>query len=273
MNRAQRVDTGWSGTVATSLLIVIPTYNEQELIEGNVLKLLGFFAKQPSWDARVLIVDSSRDRTPDIAARLASEHPAVHWRRFGAGVGKGKKVAAAATEAPAQHPADVYSFIDADLPIACDQFLSIVEHVRAGANLASATRLAPGGAAIRPLHRRLTSAAGNAFFNLFLRLPVTDFHAGAKAWDNAVAKHTWPSVTDEKFFFDAELLFLAHRQGMIMNEVPVRYVDLRAGAYSKATIVQGAFDFAANSARLLMRHGWRHKPYRLPAGERCSPST
>jgi len=230
------------------LLIIIPTYNEEQGIEKSIDTALTFWRSQRDCQTTIVVADSSdRDRTREIVAKLAAQNPDVGHHEFPDGTGRGEKVRVAAMACP---DFDVYASIDSDLPIAMHEFRAIVAAIEQGADVAAASKYVPGGSSSRPLHRVVISKVGNRFFNLFLRIPVHDFLAGAKAWSRSVNAEVLPTILNNQFFFDTELLYRADRAGKRIVEIPVHYVDLRV-LTSKVGLGKLGLEFARNTYALL----------------------
>ncbi len=233
------------------LLTIIPAYNEEAVIEKTVGATLGFFRSRPEFDFTLVVADSSdRDATRTIMRGLAQQNNDVEHHEFPDGSGKGEKIRGAALARPGY---DIYSFIDADLPVTFSEFLTIIQGIeQQQANISIASKYIKGGGSNRPFHRILVSRMGNFFFNLFLRIPVRDFIAGAKAWDAEINRKIWPDVHDPSFFFDTELLYLAHKRGYSIVEKPVIYNDPRILGSKSGAVRLGA-EFFKNTWELSKR--------------------
>jgi hypothetical protein len=122
--------------------------------------------------------------------------------------------------------APVAVFSDADLSTPISELPKLVDLIYDGnCDLAFGSRA---------LDRRLIETrqpfyrdrAGRAF-NMALRvatgLPFHDTQCGFKAFRMAVCRQILESATIDRFGFDIELLFVAHRAGLRLQEVPVRW--------------------------------------------------
>ena len=59
----------------------------------------------------------------------------------------------------------------------------------------------------------------------FPRLRITDAQCGFKAVGRRAVEAIVPAIEDRAWFFDTELLVRAHRAGMRVGELPVRWVE------------------------------------------------
>jgi hypothetical protein len=77
------------------------------------------------------------------------------------------------------------------------------------------------------VHQSWRREQGGRVFNLAVRLatglPFWDTQCGFKAFNMSVCRPLVEAATVDRFGFDVELLYLAHRAGLRLREVPVRW--------------------------------------------------
>jgi hypothetical protein len=78
---------------------------------------------------------------------------------------------------------------------------------------------------VRGAKRELISRSYNSLLRVTLGARFSDAQCGFKAMRTSVAWRLLPSVHDEAWFFDTELLMLAQREGVRIHDVPVDWVD------------------------------------------------
>jgi putative flippase GtrA len=78
---------------------------------------------------------------------------------------------------------------------------------------------------VRGPKREFISRAYNRLLHTVLRTRFSDAQCGFKAMRAETARRLLPSVVDQGWFFDTELLVLAERAHMRIHEVPVDWVD------------------------------------------------
>jgi putative flippase GtrA len=91
--------------------------------------------------------------------------------------------------------------------------------------VAIGTRLARSARVTRGRKREFISRSYNLILRTFLRARFSDAQCGFKAVRTDVAKRLLPTVVDQGWFFDTELLVLAQRERLRIHEVPVDWVD------------------------------------------------
>ncbi|MCS6772458.1 MAG: glycosyltransferase family 2 protein [Kiritimatiellae bacterium] len=111
-----------------TLGIVIPCYNEEEVLPKLLAALEKFIGEAP-YAIRVLFVDDgSRDRTEELLCAACSRQPAYAYLRFSRNFGHQTAV----TAGLAHIPGEVIGVIDADLQDPLEALAGMVEKWRAG---------------------------------------------------------------------------------------------------------------------------------------------
>ena len=204
--------------------IVIPAYNEAARLSRTLGDIVSFFTNRGC--AELLVVDDgSRDGTAAVAEQyLASQGGGVAWRVLRLSANRGKGYAARHGLLAARAPVAVFS--DADLSTPISELSKVVDPIARGT-----CDIAFGSRAIdrrlietrQPIHR---DAAGR-LFNLTIRLatglPFHDTQCGFKAFRMSLCRSILESALVDRFAFDVELLFVASRAGLRIQEVPVRW--------------------------------------------------
>lgn len=208
----------------TSVCIVLPTHNEERVLEKNVRAIHAFcIAALSKYTWEICIADNgSHDATPIIAERLAREFPQVQW--FHADdAGRG----AALRRAWSESSADILCYMDVDLATDLHALPFLVGAIRDGADIAIGSRFITGASVQRSLLRECMSRTYNWMTRHLLRMRIGDAQCGFKAINKKAAKELLPLIRNTQWFFDTELLVLAERRNMTIQEVPVQWVEAR----------------------------------------------
>ncbi|MDF5752315.1 bifunctional glycosyltransferase family 2/GtrA family protein [Spongiactinospora sp. TRM90649] len=234
--------------------IVIPVHNEERVLESSVRRLHGYLAGMFPYGFRITIADNaSTDATWPVAKGLAADLPdvrAVHLAEKGRG--------RALRHVWAGSDADVVAYMDVDLSTDLDAFLPLVAPLLSGhSDLAIGTRLDYAANVVRGPKREVISRAYNLLLRSILGARFSDAQCGFKAVRAEVAQALLPSVRDEEWFFDTELLLLAERHGLRIHEVPVDWVD---DPDSRVDIVKTALDDLRGMARVALSGATRQLP-------------
>ncbi len=202
--------------------VVIPVHNEERDLERSVRTLHEYLRSHIAFPTRITIVDNaSTDATPEIGARLAAVVCGVRFIHIDEkGRGRALRTAWLASDA------DVVAYMDVDLSTGIGALPPLVEPILAGdADIAIGSRLIAGAGVSRGFKRECISRCYNILLRVALRARFHDAQCGFKAMRAAAARELLPSVRDQGWFFDTELLVLAQRSGLRIREVPVQWVD------------------------------------------------
>lgn len=234
---------GGGETSGAKNVVVIPTYNEA----ANIRALIGrILALGPAY--QVLVVDdNSPDGTGELVASLAAREPRIHLLQRANKMGLGTAYIAGFREALALG-ADLIFQMDADLSHFRGDLPRLAQAVRE-ADVVIGSRYVRGGSTVGwPWSRRFMSASTNAACRFLLGLPVHDATGGFKCWRRQVLESLPLAQTHSTgFAFQIEMNYLAWQAGFRMVEVPVTFVDRRAG-HSKMSL-----GIALEAALLILR--------------------
>lgn len=241
--------------------LVLPVYNEQDVLEGSVRVLHRYLATEPRFTFRITVADNaSTDATADIAARLAEEFPEVVSVRLEQ---KGRGGALQAVWSTSDAAVLAYCDVDLSTDLAALPVL-LAPLVDGHSELAIGTRLAPGSNVVRGRKREIISRSYNRILRTCLGARFSDAQCGFKAIRADTARALLPLVQDTGWFFDTELLVLAQRAGLRIHEVPVDWVE---DPDSSVKILATAFADLRGVARLMFRPPRRllsrARPYEL----------
>ncbi len=124
--------------------------------------------------------------------------------------------------------ADILTYMDVDLSTSLESFDKLLYEIREGADLAIGSRYLPTSKINRSLLRYVMSKIYHVFFiNKFLRLPIKDVQCGFKAINKSAFDQLYFYISNYEFFFEAEMLFLAHGLKMKIIEVPVIWKEAK----------------------------------------------
>ncbi len=202
--------------------IVIPIYNEQEVLAASVHRLRAHLRTHFPYPFLLTIADNgSTDGSWDIASRLTDELPDVRAVRVPL---KGR--GGAIRYAWARSEAVVVAYMDVDLSIDLDAFAPLVASVMSGhSELAIGTRYGQASYVDRTLTRAFFSRSYNYLLRNGLGARFSDGMCGFKAARRDVVQTILPEIRDDRWFFDTELLLLAQQRGLRIHEVPVVCID------------------------------------------------
>lgn len=170
----------------------------------------------------LVVDDGSTDATAKVVERSRAQFPELRLLANGRNRGKGFSVRRGMLEACGE----IALFTDADLSAPIEEADKLLAALRKG----------PYDVAIgsRAVDRSLIEVRQSAFreragiiFNQIVRrvtgLPFQDTQCGFKAFRRQKARVIFERQRTEGWGFDPEILFLAHRRGLRIAEIPVRW--------------------------------------------------
>lgn len=199
--------------------IVIPAYNESVRIRPTLHALLRH-AQEQHWDAEILVVnDGSSDDTAQIVREYGRSHPQVLLVENPGNRGKGYSVRNGMLHARG----DICLFTDADLSSPMTEAQKLFDAIEQGADIAIGSRWLRRELQTepQPLYRQAFGRIFNLALRAILGLRFADTQCGFKAFRRDAAQRIFPLQRIERWGFDPEILFLAQRAGMRVEEVPV----------------------------------------------------
>ena len=203
--------------------VVIPCFNEEARI-GETLRVTLNYLTANAPDSELIVVnDGSTDGTAEItrnvfpgtkiATRLLENFP-----------NRGKGAAVRSGLLAAREPIGL--FFDADLSTPVGETPKLIEPIANGeVDIAFGSRALDRS--LIGVHQPWRREQGGRVFNLLVRvatgLPFWDTQCGFKAFQLDVCRPILEAAHVNGFAFDVELLFLAHRAGLRIREIPVRW--------------------------------------------------
>ena len=212
--------------MALRVLIVTPTYDERDNLEPF---LAGVFEVLP--DAEIMIVDdASPDGTGELADRIAAEDPRVHVLHRPGKMGIGSAYIDAFRWG-LDRGYDAFFEMDTDLSHDPRYLPDFVEALEGGADVVIGSRNIPGGGVEGwGIGRHILSKGGSLYSRAILGLGVRDLTSGYKAFGREVLSAIdLERVRSEGYSFQIELTYRAIVRGYRVVEVPIVFVDRRAG--------------------------------------------
>lgn len=223
---------------APDLSVVIACYQEEGHLRASVAELCATLASLGRRTELIFVEDASTDRTAAIVRELVAEAPdrrAIFHER---NVGRGGTVAEGFLAARGR----MVGFLDIDLEVHCRWLAPVLAAIDAGADGATAFR--SYATSFRPtfLVRQLLSKGYRWLFRRTFRVPFRDPETGFKFFVRERILPVLRQTQDRGWFWDSEILVLAHRAGLAIVEVPCRF-ERRADKKSTVRIVRDVWRY------------------------------
>ena len=200
-----------------TLTILIPTHNEEQRI-GKTLEALNSFLRKSKIKAEILVVDDGSDRTASISRSFGAR--VLHFPKR---LGKGGGVHAGLKQAKG----DIVIY-DADASTPPDEIPRLLAALK-NADVAIGSRYSRASRAKMPAIRKFTGRSFNILVRILFGLPFTDTQCGFKAIRKEANARLAPQLKETGFVWDVEFLTVALRNGLRVEEVPVRWRHVTGG--------------------------------------------
>jgi dolichyl-phosphate beta-glucosyltransferase len=203
------------------LSIVIPAYNESARLPRYLPDVLAYCATVEGGAEIIVVDDGSKDATPDYVATVAKTEPAVRLVRQNPNRGKGAAVRRGVLESEGRF----ILFTDADGATPISECSKLLDAAQAGADIVIGSRKI-GGDSVHRDRSVLRNLVGSIFYRItnLLAVPgIEDTQCGFKLFSRSAARQIFPELRETGWAFDVEVLFLAQKFGMIIEELPVNW--------------------------------------------------
>ena len=223
----------------TTILVVVPTYNEADNIARLIPVVLGL-----AGEIEILVVDdNSPDGTAGVVKEMAKRESRIHLLERPGKMGLGSAYVLGFKYALEHH----YGFViqmDADFshdPHEIPTFCAAAKN----ADLVLGSRYANGVRVLNwPIHRLLLSYFANVYSRIMTGLPITDATGGFKCFRRSVLESiNLNTIRSNGYAFQIEMTFKAWKKGFHVEEIPITFLDRRHGSskMSKQIVYEALF--------------------------------
>jgi len=207
-------------------LIIIPTYNERDNVEGIARDVL---AATPDVDV-LFVDDNSPDGTGAVLDDLAARQPRVKVLHRAGKLGLGT----AYRDGFRQGLTAGYAYLiemDADFSHDPKYLPEMLRRARAGADLVIGSRYVEGGGTVNwGIGRQIISRGGGLYARTVLGVPIRDLTAGFLCYRRGTLEGIQlDRIRSEGYGFQIEMKYRAVKAGFRVEEMPIVFVDRRVG--------------------------------------------
>ena len=205
--------------------LIIPAYNEAQRLAASVAALRGTLAGVDWPHEILLVIERSSDGTLELARALTAGLPSFRILAHDVQRGKGHAVRAGMLAARG----DIAFFMDADLSTPLEEIGRFLARLAAQpeVDVLIGNRQHAGSAILRrqSLPRRKMGETFNAILRLLAGIRVRDTQCGFKAFRRRAVDAIFPRQTLDGFAFDVEVILLAERLGLRVEDMPVEWTN------------------------------------------------
>jgi len=208
------------------VLVVIPTYNEREHIVP-LLEQVGVVLP----DAAILVIDDgSPDGTGELVEAVGQQNPRIRLlqRHTRQGLGSAYRTG---FDTALTGPYQYILQLDADLSHDPRDLARLLEAAEAGADVVIGSRYVQGSVVVEwPPGRRLLSRSANWLVRCVLGHTVGDCTSGFRCFRRAALQRlVQTGLRSRGFSLQVEVVHAALCSGLVVREVPIRFVGRQQG--------------------------------------------
>ncbi|MDP8221998.1 MAG: glycosyltransferase [Candidatus Lernaella stagnicola] len=239
------------------LTILVPVYNERNRLDAGLRDILALMEQAPFSTELLVVDDGSTDGTAVRVAETIEGRDDCRLIEIPENRGKGHAVKVGMLAAAG----DVRLFTDIDLSVPIDRAADFLRRCQAGADVVIGTRKVAASQVTvhQPRHRAMLGEVFRRTTRWLFTPGLSDITCGFKAFRAAAAESLYDQSVINRWSFDAEILFLALRYDLKIEEVPVLWEN------NPETKVRLVIDLPRSLLELLrVRWRWARGGYRAP---------
>jgi glycosyltransferase involved in cell wall biosynthesis len=233
------------------VLITIPVYNEELVLEKNIKKLFEFCVSNLADREFIIVIvnNNSSDRTGTIADELSTKYREVE-HMFISSKGKGLAISSAWKK----YDVDAYFFMDVDLATDISAIPEALKEIELGTDVVIGSRFHRDSKVDRTIGRKIISHCYRLFFKTLFKVRANDMPCGFKVINKKVRNEILGDIKDTGFFWDTEMLVLANKRGFDIKEIPIIWSEfIDPERKSTVNITGTAINYIKKSLSLKMR--------------------
>lgn len=212
------------------LSVVIPAYNEGGHIYENLGVISNALSKLNMEFEIVPVNDGSSDNTHDEVMRAANDYANIAPVSYEKNRGKGGAIIAGIEAAKG----DIIGFLDADLDISPDHYLTYVpEMINSKCDIVIGSKMHKDSRLEYPNSRKVFSFCYYIMLKVLFGLKCKDTQTGIKIYRANLIKEIATKLRTRGFAFDIEILAIAARKGAVIREMPVEIVFKRGESFGR----------------------------------------
>ncbi len=200
----------------------LPVYNEEGIIRKNTLEVYNILNELKE-DFKIFIIDdNSNDNTPKICDDLTKEYPEINHLFFQNGPSRRENLGKAFLSIP-DH--EIIAFMDIDLAADLSKTKDLMSYIKENYDVAIGSRY-KGIKCVRGIKRLSISKTYNGTIQTLFNSKIQDHQCGFKAFKSEKVKKVindmgYDFKLKRGWFWDAELLLRAQKEGYSIKEFPV----------------------------------------------------
>lgn len=203
------------------LSLIIPCFNESKIIDNTLKQVIGFLRKKKfRWEV-IIVDDGSTDNTSTITGKFKRQ--GVKTFIIDKNQGKGAALRFGVNKATGKF----IVFTDADLSISIDHLNKMLEKLEDGYSVVLGSRRIADSKIVvhQPFIREKMGQVFTLMSQIISRTKFKDYTCGFKGFIHKSAKSIFEKSLINRWAYDTEIVFLAHKLGYKVGQVPVSWIN------------------------------------------------
>ncbi len=203
--------------------LIIPTYNEEKIIEKSIIKLENFLEKNKIKTEIIISDGLSEDNTLKISKTLKKRYSNLEIIENDNRTKKGKSI----EEAIKKSKSNFIIFMDADLSVNLKYLSKTIDYLKQDYDIAIGSRFDKDSKVKRNFIRILISSIYSCMIRSLFGLKIKDYQCGFKGFNRKKIRPLFEKIENKGFFWDTELIIRAKVQGLKIKEFGVQWEETR----------------------------------------------
>ena len=204
--------------------IFLPVYNEEKIIEENVLTVYNILKNLKETFKIFIVDDGSKDKTSEICKQLTKKHKEINHLYFENGPSRRENLGQSFLKIPDN---EVICFMDIDLASDINRTDDLIDYIKQGYDVSIGSRY-KGIKSVRSIKRLAISKTYNEIICLLFGSKMDDHQCGFKAFKSEKIKEIiqqmgYDTSFKRGWFWDAEILLRAQKNRLKIKEFPIKW--------------------------------------------------
>ena len=239
-----------------TVTLVIPAFNEERRLRPFLERIAAFVQAHPTQLHEILVVDDgSTDRTAKTAREFTGQLPQLRVISHPTNRGKGAAVQTGVLAADG----DLIIFMDADGATDIAELPKMIAALEKNDVAVGNRWLKESRTQRSSWFRHIAGATYRRYMQLF-GIGEVDTMCGFKGYHRAVARALFAHLLEERWLFDAEIAYKAHRAGYRIANFPIQWQSVEGSKLSALTLLKTAWQILPLMRRINRQLAQQHPP-------------
>lgn len=200
------------------LSVIIPFYNEEKIIENNILQIYNYL--KPKLEFEIIIIND-KGQNVEALTKLNKEIKELYLIENDKNYGKGYSI----RKGFKSSCGEIILISDADLSTPIEEFDKLYDYYKKNESIVIGSRNTNESKVliIQPIYRIIVGKVYNLLIKKILKLNFNDTQCGFKLFKREILKNLINKTKSNRFGLDIELIYFATKENYNIEEVGVKW--------------------------------------------------